>query len=155
MIESDLLVDCYELSDKKQLSVLIRESNTSGMRGYHMHSHYEISFILQGNVSVMVGDQIQSGTMPRIVFLPPYSSHQMILEPGSLYRHMNISFTEEYISRFLDEWQNIFGIFGRKGAIYLPNEEQCLRIEQSIRMLARDADAPYCRYLLIYFISFL
>ena len=110
MIKGCILEDCYEISENKQLDVIIRESNTSGMQGCHMHSHYEICYISHGNVSVILPGQIHSGGMARIVAIPPYTPHHVILEPGTqLYRHSNISFTEGYISRFIDE-SNLFTV---------------------------------------------
>lgn len=155
MYKGCLLEDCYEISEEKQINVLIREGDTSGMQDYHMHSHYEISFILQGDVSILLSDSIHSGTMPRIVMLPPYSPHQMILEPGLPYRHMNVSFTENFIARFSDEWQQICGVFGRKGSVFFPSDEQCSRIEQIVHIMNADEDLLRNRHLVIYFVSLL
>jgi AraC-like DNA-binding protein len=125
------------------------------MLDYHIHSHYEISFILQGDVSILLSDCIHSGTVPRIVMLPPYSPHQMILEPGVTYRHMNVSFTENFISRFSDEWHRICSVFGRKGKIFFPNENQCSYIEQIVRIMDSDDDLLRNRHLVICFVSWL
>lgn len=131
------------------------ESYCPGMKCYHMHSHYEISVILNGNVSVLLPEQISSGTEPRIVMLQPFTLHHMIPEPNQLYRRINIYFTKEYVEKLPGEWQEVRKVFTRNGGILLPDESQLRTLEQIFSVMEKEKDPKRNIFLLIYALSLL
>ena len=149
-----LLEDCSGLKEKP-IDVNILESYKPSMSCFHAHSHYEISFILSGNVTVLLSEQINSGTQPRVVLLRPFTKHYMIPEPDRLYRRINVSFTEKFVTAMPGDWASLYSIFSKNGEILLPDESQCRLLEQLLIILDAETDPARCRFLLMYYLSFL
>lgn len=147
--------DCPAITAEKNIYVSIRESFSSNMRYFHMHSHYEISLILSGDVTVLLPQLMHSGTEPRIVLLRPFTQHYMIPQESVLYKRINISFTEEFVSAMPGEWYPFQKLFAPNGCILLPNTEQCRRLEQIATVLENEDNPMRCRLLLMVYLSLL
>lgn len=150
-----LYEDCSPLIQKQTVYVNIKEGETPNMWYFHMHSHYEISMILSGDVTVFMPEQIHSGTEARIVMLRPYTEHFMIPERDHLYRRINISFTEEFVAEMALEWAALIKLFPMNGGILLPDAEQCRHLEQIAMILEKEEGHMQSRLLLMYFLSLL
>ena len=150
-----LYEDSYALQQNQALSVCMHESYTPGMQYFHMHSHYEISFIMSGNVSILLQDQISSGTEVRVVMLRPFTLHYMIPEPDQVYKRICCSFTSNYIGEKSPDWNGIYRVFPQNGAIVLPDELQCRKLENIFSMMMEETDLEHNRYLLLYMIFYI
>ena len=147
--------DCPLITSTCSIAVALLESYFPGMQYFHMHSHYEISMIISGNVSVLLPEQISSGTEPRIVVLQPFTLHHMIPEPDQLYRRFNVSFKREYMEHMFGIWPALGGIFQQNGVILLPDAEQLKQLEQVLSIMEKEKDQERNQYLLMYFLSLL
>ncbi len=150
-----LYENSYGLQQNQAFCVCMNEGYTPGMQYFHMHSHYEISFIMSGNVSVLLPDQISSGTEARVILLRPFTLHYIIPEPDQLYRRFNLYFTDKYAEEKTEEWLALHGLFSNNGAVLLPDSSQCRRLEQIFSIMLEETDLDRNRYLLMYTMSLL
>ena len=104
MQTNHLYEDCWQLMQKQTVYVDIRETHSPNMHYFHMHSHYEISMILSGKVTVLLPEQMNNSSNVQIVMLPPLTQHYMIPDKDCLYRRINVSFTEKFVSEMPGEW---------------------------------------------------
>jgi len=82
-----------------------------------MHEYFEISFILSGNVNVLLTDNMESSTNSKIVLLKPHTPHYIYCEPDILYRRTNLCFSKNIIEVFLPELHPVLKIFGENGTV--------------------------------------
>lgn len=150
-----LFEDSTALVKNGNIHVVLLESYTPGMTYYHMHSHYEISMILSGDVSVLLHNQIVKGTEPKIIMLQPLTLHYMIPEPSQLYRRINISFTKEYVKKLSNDWSVFCKLFPQNGGILLPDDSQLHNLEQIFTIMMNESDHERNKYLLMYALSLL
>ena len=153
MTENRLLQDEIVWPLFGELCANIRESRTPNMSRYHMHSHYEISMILSGEVTVLMPDRIQSGKEVRVLLHRPFSPHYVIPEPQPLYKRINVSFSERFAAEYTDGWSQLLGCFPANGGIVFPDEEQARMLEQLLTALTEETDALRCRLLLFLALS--
>ncbi len=123
------------------------------MSNYHMHEYFEISFILSGNVNVLLADSMESGTNSKIVLLRPFTPHYIYCEPDILYRRTNLCFSKDLIESFLPELHRILKIFGKNGRVVtLPYEKinQYIKITEEIK---KEKSVLRQKLLIMYLIS--
>lgn len=152
-MENYLLRDHPALSDTIPIIADFYHGYRPNMMHFHMHSHYEISLILNGDVTVLLSNRIQTGTEPRVVLHRPYTPHHIIPEPHQLYRRINVAFTEKFAAKLPSEWTQLYSVFSPDRAILLPNTAMCERLEQILTLLIEERDLDRCRYLLFYCLS--
>ena len=84
------------------------EGYTPNMNHLHSHSYYEISLILRGNVTVLLGDMADTvtadGSEGRLLLIAPSTPHFIIPEQGVLYARRNLL-------RFFRKRRHFFKIF--------------------------------------------
>lgn len=152
-MKSELFTDSPELTENGHFHINYRESTTPGMRYFHMHSHYEISFILSGNVTCHLNGKVCSGDRPRLLLIPPYVMHYVFPEPDQIYRRLNISFTEKFVSELPSEWLQVRDVFKPSGQFVFPDDEQCERLRKAAVFLLDEKNHSRFRLLLLYFVS--
>ncbi len=148
-----LYIDAPEISKESQIFVNIREGNDIVMNGFHMHSHYEISFIESGNITVCLSDCVYKGSQPRVVLIPPFVQHFMVPDQNTNYKRINVSFTEEFVSRLPDEWAVLRRVFKKSGVIVELDEKDCENFRYILALLSDDVDDRRRLYLLLYYVS--
>lgn len=94
-------------------SVCFDYRSTDGMKPehFHFHSHYEMSFVFGGNLTVInTGDTIKTNK-PCIILHSPNTFHAVIAEKGIRYKRYNIHFDDEFILKFPAEYLNVKRLF--------------------------------------------
>ena len=129
------------------------EGYYSRMSHFHMHSYYEISLILSGNIKVLLSDKTHSGNQIRLVLNKPLSPHLMIYEPEQLYKRINISFSEEFLTDYVAEWKYNLSIFGNYGTILILDDVQVKDFLKIIDEMQQDEDLFRRRLYLMLFLS--
>lgn len=125
------------------------------MSNYHMHTYYEISLILSGDVTVLLSDLSNSGIHSRIVLLRPYTPHFIISEPGVFYSRINILFSNEFIADCVPEWKDLTDLFGAKGNVVALNETEVNTFYEIAKKLEQETNVFRKRLLLLYLLSLL
>lgn len=141
------------------LSVEDYEGYSPNMSRYHTHSYYEISLILRGNVTVILGntaDSIKSqGTDSRILLIRPHTPHFITPEPDALYTRRNILFSVDALAACPPEWRELLGVFGKNSRMLHPDGEtmeRCLALSDAMK---KETDPIRRRLLLLYLLSVL
>ena len=149
-----------DLNYKKRwndFSVEDYEGYSPNMSRYHTHSYFEISLIVQGNVTVILGntaDSVKSsGTDCRILLIRPHTPHFITPEPDALYTRRNILFSMDFLTDCSPEWRTLLGAFGKNSRMIHPDEktmEKCLALTDAMKA---EADPIRRKLLLLYFLS--
>lgn len=88
-----------------------RSSDGMKPEHFHFHSHYEISFVFGGNLTIInTGDTIKTDK-PCIILHSPNTFHAVIAEKGARYKRYNMYFDDEFASKFPAEYLNVRQIF--------------------------------------------
>lgn len=78
---------------------------------FHFHSHYEISFVLGGDLTVInTGDSIKTDK-PCIILHSPNTFHAVIADKGARYKRYNMYFNDDFVQSFPAEYLNIRNVF--------------------------------------------
>lgn len=135
------------------------EGYAPNMSRYHTHSYYEISLIVRGNVTVILGntsDSVKSsGTDCRILLIRPHTPHFITPKPDALYTRHNILFSTDFLADCSPEWRGILGAFGKNSRMVHPDREtmdRCLLLAEAMRA---ERDPIRRKLLLLYFLSLL
>ncbi len=143
----------------KDIVVEDYESYRPNMSRYHTHSYYEISMIVRGNVTVILGstaDRITSrGTDCRILLIRPLTPHIITPEPDALYTRRNILFTPAVVAEFPPAWRELLDVFGKGSRMIHPDEDtlrRCLSVSDALKA---EENPLRRRLLLLYFLSVL
>ncbi|MBR4872412.1 MAG: helix-turn-helix transcriptional regulator [Clostridia bacterium] len=135
------------------------EGYTPNMNHLHSHSYYEISMILRGNVTVLMGDSTESisseGRDCRILLLRPHTPHLIVPHPDTLYKRRNILFRADFLSAVGEEWRELCQLLERNSLMLHPDSEtlqKCMTLSQTMR---EETDLSRVRLLLLYFLSLL
>ena len=141
------------------LSIEDYEGYVPNMSRYHTHSYYEISLIIRGNVTVILGNTADSvtssGTDCRILLIRPHTPHFITPEPDALYTRRNILFSTDMLADCPPEWRELLGAFGKNSRMLHPDGEtmaQCLKLTDAMK---QEHDPLRRRLLLLYFLSVL
>lgn len=135
------------------------EGYSPNMSRYHTHSYYEISLIVRGNVTVILGntsDSVKSqGTDCRILLIRPHTPHYITPEPDALYTRHNILFSLDFFNDCSPEWRGLLGAFGKSSRMVHPDGEtmeKCLALTDAMR---KETDPIRRKLLLLFFLSLL
>ncbi len=129
------------------------EGFRSNMADFHMHEYYEISLILEGDVRVLLSDRAQEGTESRIVMTRPQTPHFIACSEDTLYRRINVLFSEDFIDTYSPENKKLFTLFGKSGNTLTISAEQCTRLTEMIKGIKCEANPFRQKLLLLYLIS--
>lgn len=84
---------------------------------FHFHTHYEMSFVFGGNLTIInTGDTIKTDK-PCIILHRPNTFHAVIAEKGTRYTRYNMYFDEEFLSKFPAEMLKIRELFGKNFSV--------------------------------------
>lgn len=84
---------------------------------FHFHSHYEMSFVFGGNLTVInTGDTVKTDK-PCIILHSPNTFHAVIAEKGTRYKRYNMHFDDEFVSKFPAEFLNIRNLFSENFSV--------------------------------------
>lgn len=129
------------------------EGYTPLMSAYHMHSYYEISLILSGDVHVLLSDTANHSSQPRLVLMRPNTPHYIYCEPNLLYSRCNICFSQTMIADLAGEQQKLLSVFGKSGTVLTLSPERSQEYLQLYNGISREQDAFRQKLLLHYFLS--
>ena len=99
----------HDISD----SVCFDYRSTDGVKPehFHFHSHYELSFVFGGNLTVInTGDTVKTDK-PCIILHSPNTFHAVIAEKGTRYKRYIMHFDDDFASKFPAEYLNIKRLF--------------------------------------------
>ncbi len=78
---------------------------------FHFHSHYEMSMVFGGDLTIInTGDTIKTDK-PCIILHSPNTFHAVIADKGSRYERYNMYFNDDFVSNFPVEYLNIRNLF--------------------------------------------
>lgn len=138
---SDIFVDEYERT-------------SSVMSDYHFHDYYEISLIMSGEVRAFTPGITSDSCNPCVVICAPGVHHYVTCTEGTLYRRINVIFSEEFIAASGD-FEKVKRIFKRDGNIIHINEGDVENLADVLKMIKKEDDRFRCRLLLLYYLSLL
>lgn len=125
------------------------KSNYQSMTDFHMHTYYEFSFILSGDVKVLFSDRAFACNGSCLVLSRPYAMHYIIPRPLSGYERINILFTQEYVTGSLHEWEPLLSIFGPSGSFMTLSEEQMQQVLSLCEQIQAEEN-PLTQKLLLF-----
>lgn len=135
------------------------EGYSPNMNHLHSHSYYEISMILRGNVTVLMGDSTESitgeGRDCRILLLRPHTPHLIVPHPDTLYTRRNILFATDFLSDVGTEWKELLDLLECNSLMLHPNGEtmeKCIALSAAMK---EETSLARVRLLLLYFLSLL
>ena len=135
------------------------EGYTPNMSHLHSHSYYEISMILRGNVTVLMGDSTESlsseGRDCRILLLRPHTPHLIVPHPDTLYKRRNILFSTDFLSSVGTEWKELCHLLERNSLMLHPDEETMQKCMSLAEAMKEEENPSRVRLLLLYFLSLL
>lgn len=110
-----LLDDLDIRVDDRDLAINRLKSDVPQMTDFHMHTYYELSYIVSGDVKVLFSDRAFSSAEGCLFLTRPYTMHYVIPQPCSGYERINILFQQEYVTASLREWEPLMASFGKNG----------------------------------------
>ena len=110
-----LLDDLDIRVDERDLAINRLKSDYPNMTDFHMHTYYELSYIVSGDVKVLFSDRAFSSAQGCLFLTRPYTMHYVIPQPYSGYERINILFQQEYVAASLREWEPLMASFGKNG----------------------------------------
>ena len=110
-----LLDDLDIRVDERDLAINRLKSDYPNMTDFHMHTYYELSYIVSGDVKVLFSDRAFSSAQGCLFLTRPYTMHYVIPQPCSGYERINILFQQEYVAASLREWEPLMASFGKNG----------------------------------------
>lgn len=135
------------------------EGYSPNMNHLHSHSYFEISMILRGNVTILMGDTTETiacrENHGRILLLRPHTPHLIVPHPDALYRRRNILFAPDFFSDVGNEWKELCGRLERNSLVLHPDGatmEKCVALAAAMK---QESDHSRVRLLLLYFLSLL
>ena len=126
----ELWTDCY---------VDYYEGYHTTMNNFHMHDYYEVSLILSGSVKVLLSDHVQEGSDARIVLTAPKMPHFIHRDPNIFYSRINLLFSDEFVSDYIPEWEELQNIFGSNGKVVTLSQEQAADCHALISDIQADS----------------
>ena len=122
------------------------------MTDYHMHEYYEISLILRGNVTVLLGDMADTvtadGSEGRLLLIAPSTPHFIIPEQGMLYVRRNLLFSPAFLAPCPPEWRELPTLFGEGGCMIPAERELIALFIQMTDARQKEASQSRKRFLL-------
>ena len=141
---------------KQDIRVYYCDGYNPRMYGYHMHTYYEISLLLTGNMSVLLSDNhADRNPDVRAVLLRPYVPHYIVPADGQYYRHCNVEFSADLLSGEPEEYRNLLNLFGSNGSVIQICEEDCKELLQIADKIMQEKNTMKRKLLLLYLLSIL
>lgn len=132
------------------------EGYSPNMSRYHTHNYYEISLIVRGNVTVILGntaDSVKSqGTDCRILFIRPHTPHFITPESDTLYTRHNILFSADFLADCPPDWRSAFCKTSR---MIHPDKATMDRFLALTDAMRAETDTLRRKLLLLYLLSLL
>ena len=139
------------------VSVEDYEGFSPNMNRHHTHSYYEISLILRGNVTVLLGDMADTvtadGSEGRLLLIAPSTPHFIIPEQGVLYARRNLLFSPAFLAPCPPEWRELPTLFGEGGCMIPAERELIALFIQMTDAIQKEASQSRKRFLLLYLLS--
>ena len=135
------------------LNIDYYEGYRSKMNDFHMHDYYEISFIISGDVKVLLSDSVQEGSESKIVLTKPSTPHFIISKGNTVYRRLNVLFSEDFTDITLPENKKLFSVFGKNGKIIIISEKEQQTFVEIVDKIKNEANLFRRKLLLLYLIS--
>lgn len=128
------------------------QSYASVMTDFHVHSYYEISLILEGEVTVRLSSGRAEGTEARLVLCAPGVPHVMTCTPGVLYRRINVSFSPT-LTEGLPERDALLSSFGAGGCVLPLTAADAAALYAHVDRLRGEEEPFRRRLMLLYLLS--
>lgn len=105
----------YDMPDS--VCVDYRSADGMKMEQFHFHSHYEISFVFGGNLTVINTGETIKTDKPCIILHSPNTFHAVIAEKGVRYKRYNMYFDDEFMSKFPADMLNVRSLFANNFSV--------------------------------------
>ena len=143
----------------QQFTVEDYEGYQPNMKHLHSHSYYEISMILQGHVTVLMGNNAESitgeGRDCRILLLRPHTPHLVVPHPDALYQRRNILFAPDFLTKVGEEWKELCKRIEGNSLMLHPDGETMEKCMALATAMKQETNLSRVRLLLLYFLSLL
>lgn len=123
------------------------------MSDYHMHTYYEISLIVSGDVTVLTSAASDSGMEPRVLFFRPGTPHFVQCSKKTLYRRININFSPDSVFDSPEHKNMLKQVFLENGRIVRLDPEECDNLVRVALNMKKEKSTYRQRLMLLYFIS--
>lgn len=120
-----------------------QNSDGGRMQDFHCHDYYELSLILDGDMTVMLESGTYKAGAGCVIMSPPFVDHFIFGSNNKLYRRKNllISLTAQKEFSELDKYSDaLFGANGR-GTVVALNEECVKRVEMLLELIETPENA--------------
>lgn len=118
------------------------------MFDYHMHSYYELSIIISGNVKILLPNGAFNKKGAKLFLAAPMTPHFVLPDGVDTYERINLLFSEEYAAKSPDERSMLYSLFGSNGRVIelsIDNAERLVSLAKQIT----EEESSYRRSLLL------
>ena len=152
-----ILEDCREIRENKSFSfnsreVMVDDNMRPGMGDFHAHTHYEISYIAKGPVTVLTKDNAYDNVEACVALFGPLTMHCVIPAFNTVYKRINVSFSENFVATMPEDWSALSAMFSVQGSVLMLSQEQCRQVETILSLLEKEAKPQNQRLLLMYYL---
>ena len=124
------------------------------MSDYHIHTYYEISLLLCGNMSVFFSDvRFDNGNDARVVLMKPFVPHYITPKNNKYYKHINVEFSPDLLCGMPDEFTKLLSVFGENGTVIGIDNETCELLSGLSERLEKSANLTEKKIILLDFLS--
>ena len=103
----------------------------------HSHDHYELSFVIKGNLTVLFDSRNYKFTDNCVILSPPNTAHHIIVSQGRYFRY-NLYFYKAALDTVLGYDKKLAEIFQPGGQALLLQEQTVARIRSAIELLIEE-----------------
>ena len=122
------------------------------MKDYHMHSCFELSFVVEGPLTVLFDHSVYKVSQSCLILSRPYTPHYMVSDDAQKYIRYNFFFSGSFVSGFGYEMGQLLSIFKKNGnLIWLTREDQ-KQLSGIAEMILSEKEQLGRRLLLLLFL---
>lgn len=113
----------------------------------HSHPHFELSFVVCGNITVLFDEKKYSARGNCVILSPPKTNHHIMVEPGRYFRH-NIYFWDSLLESLPGYDHKLKQVFEEGGSVVFLTEKGTERLCRIFELIA-DEESDEGRSLLL------
>jgi len=118
-----------------EIEICARKSNTQ-MPNTHIHDSYELYYLVSGEISYFIEDNVYKVKKGDMIFIPPKSLHKTQITKNPEHKRILIYFTNEFVKDFLIYNPKLLDFFANRH-ICIPKQKQ-EKIEQILYSMSNE-----------------
>ncbi|MBR5308065.1 MAG: helix-turn-helix transcriptional regulator [Clostridia bacterium] len=126
-----------------------RSVDGTKMEQFHFHSHYEVSIVLCGSLTIINTGETVKTDKPCVILHSPNTFHAVIAEKGTLYKRYNMYFDDEFVSKFPAELLGIRKLFYTNFSVTELESEDLEELMIYTRLIFESEENVNRQYLLL------